>query len=210
MPKESRGLGAWEETRFRQTWLLLRGWDQSKGSDLQELMDVRNKELRQKILGKSKSRMEMFIFGYAGRDESVWHPARWGSEDSMVLGLKKALGWNPSERACMLRPRHWATVTIVGPFCFYCLSSFPVQFCYRKFITFTMHCIHKQVKASKGFSLPFHLHIVFQLSPSAALKKTMWGIILNIRCNFIKTRRPPGLAPAWEVRLTLLACVLWL
>lgn len=34
-------------------------------------MDVRNKELRQKILGKSKSRMEMFIFGHAGCDESV-------------------------------------------------------------------------------------------------------------------------------------------
>lgn len=132
----------------------------------------------------------------------------WGGEDSVVLGWKKALGRNPSEGACALRPRHW------GPAW---LGASPVLSC-----LFSRLCISARGNslpwpstvsiartASKSFLFPLHLHVFSpQLSPPAALKNHVKHHLQHQMCIFIKTREPLGLAAPLHLTLTLVAYIL--
>lgn len=96
MTKKGRGLGAWEDQRVG---CCREGG--SRGSKVRvqacgSLWMLETRNWGRRYWKRSKSRMEMFILGHARPEGSVWHPGRctrsWGGENSVVLGLKKALG----------------------------------------------------------------------------------------------------------------------
>lgn len=96
MTKKGRGLEAWEDQRVG---CCREGG--SRGSKVRvqacgSLCVLETRNWGRRYWKRSKSRMEMFILGHARPEGSVWHPGRctrsWGGENSVVLGLKKALG----------------------------------------------------------------------------------------------------------------------